>query len=221
MPDSIKDFRSRSSRVLRYVAARMLRTPTGCFAVWGAPGSAKTMFLQVIVAGMAKRGVEARYITAADIERRIWDQIHAGQGVGLDEFLRIPVLAIDELANVKWRTPVIQTELIAFIDARHRMGIEGTAVTLYATQYDPTGDRDDAANVANVIPEMVVSRWHDGRYSIPWDEASLGEPTPEFATDPYGTGEWMIRSVLHCDQPDARPFQRPQTGDIERLRAAA
>lgn len=145
-----------SATMLRHAGKVILDDPFGWFVVWGGTGSAKTLFLQALVAEFCRRGVQALYYHARDLQDGLYRDIHDDDSTNGVLYRRVPVLAIDELD--KWHfTEWSRTSLQAVLDDRYRN--MGTHVTLFASNRNPLLDGADAW-----LPDDIRSRMVDGRF---------------------------------------------------------
>jgi hypothetical protein len=92
--------------------------PYGFLSIHGGYGNGKTTCLMAIVNGVIRRGIEARYLTAADLLAYMRETFNSEAKVTdydrLHELAKVPVLCIDEMDKLR-DTPYsreIQQELI-------------------------------------------------------------------------------------------------------------
>lgn len=178
-----------SAKVLRVAGAKLLADPFGWFVTWGGTGSAKTLFLQALVAAYCKRGIQATYYHAADLQDGILRDIDDPDSANMIFYRRVPVLAIDELDKYHFKE-WSQKQLQALLDYRYRN--MDSMVTLMASNRDPFDTNQDGNPW---LPADVLSRMQDGRFNIPW---------PDNVDAPAGiTG--YIPSIYKVDSFDMRP----------------
>lgn len=178
-----------SAMVLRVVGQQILSDPFGWFTVWGGTGSAKTLFLQALVVGFCKRGVQASYYHAGDLQAGLLRDIENPDSDNLAYYRRVTVLAIDELDKYHWKD-WSRKQLQSLLDWRYRH--MDTMVTLMASNKDPQGiDR----NGEYWLPEDIMSRMQDGRFNRLWPENQIA---PEGVTD-------TIPGIYHVASADMRP----------------
>jgi DNA replication protein DnaC len=113
-------------------AKSFIRAPYGFLSVYGPHGNGKTTTLMAIVNALIEKGIEARYLTAADLLAYMRETFNSDTKVTdydrLHELAKVPVLCIDEMDKLR-DTPYsreIQQELI---NLRYRdAGILGTVL---------------------------------------------------------------------------------------------
>lgn len=116
--DSIKTANRPHTLKMKQAAMEFIKNPKGFLSFHGGNGTGKTMIAMAIVNAMVDKGVEARYLTAAEllaILRETFD-MEAGETdySRLHKFANIPMLVIDEIDKLR-DTPYsreIQQELI-------------------------------------------------------------------------------------------------------------
>jgi DNA replication protein DnaC len=124
--------RVQSARMIS-AAEAFAKNPTGFLSIHGTFGNGKTMCLMAIVNAVISQGVEARYMTAADLAAHMRKAFSSVEKTDddydrLHTLARIPVLCIDEmdkLRNTEYSRE-IQQELI---NLRYRdAGVLGTVL---------------------------------------------------------------------------------------------
>lgn len=174
--------------VLRVVGQQLLDDPFGWFTVWGGTGSAKTLFLQALVVAFCKRGIQAAYYHAADLQAGLMQDIE-GDSANMDYYRRVQVLAIDELDKYHWKE-WSRKQLQSLLDWRYRN--MDTMVTLMASNRDPLAiDRHGEY----WCPEDIMSRMQDGRFNRQW---------PQNVTPPEGITD-LVPGIYHVAAADMRP----------------
>lgn len=181
-----------SALVLRVAGAKLLKDPFGWFVTWGGTGSAKTLFLQALVVAYCKRGIQATYYHAVDLQDGILRDVNDPDSANMEFYRRIPVLAIDELDKYYFKD-WSQKQLQALLDFRYRQ--MDKLVTLIASNRDPFDTNRDGEPW---LPADILSRMQDGRFYITWP---LGLDAPAGITD-------AIPGVYHVESFDMRPFLR-------------
>lgn len=195
-----EDIRGKSTLVgvLRYLAKYIILNPHGWLTLWGKPGTAKSLTAQIIVAGLAAKGVEARYYHARRLEQLFFDDIHNDTS-NIEMLRRVPVLVVDELDKANLGNAWVRKGFQELADQRYRDALARRTLTIWVVQYDP--ERLDE-NMGD-----LVSRMNDGRFCRPW----FGEPN-EFTADTFG--DLMLPPVIHLNGEDVRPHKKPDVADI-------
>lgn len=184
--------------VLRYLAKYIILNPHGWLTLWGKPGTAKSLLAQIVVAGLAGNGVEARYYHARRLEQLFFDDIHNDTS-NIQMLRRVPVLVVDELDKANLGNAWVRKGIQELADQRYRDALAHRSLTIWVVQYDP--ERLDE-NMGD-----LVSRMNDGRFSRPW----FGEPN-EFTVDTFG--DLMLPSVIHVTGEDVRPHKKPNIDGV-------
>lgn len=188
--------RKPEANLLRGLAAGLIDRPHGWLTLWGAYGNAKSMFAQIVVAELVRRGVESRFARALDVEQAFFSDAKADTN-NLPRFRDVAVLVLDEAEKVNYRSEWTRAHWQALLDARYRTALAGQTLTLFTMNADPAGD-------AGSIPGDILSRMGDGRFCRP---AFDGVP-PAYTIRRWG--ETVIPAVLHLGGDDARPYIKPE-----------
>lgn len=179
-----------SATVLRVAAQAIMGDPWGFFTVWGEPGSAKSLLLFAVVAGLCKKGVKALYYHAGDLQQALYRDIQNEDSDYLGAFMHAPALAIDELDKFNmtdWSLKRLQT----LLDYRYRSSIgRHDNLTLFASNRDPAAVEAGKA----WLPDDILSRLRDGRFNRPVDAVGLPAELKE-----------TIPAIYHVVAPDMRP----------------
>lgn len=195
---------------LRAVLADVLERPHGLLTLWGTWGTAKTLFAQIVVAEMIRRGTEARFERAVEIEQRWFRSMHGDEDGDLTGTYRtIPVRVLDEGEKVNMRSPWTLARWEAFHDAAYRDALAERTLVILTLNADPLG---------GALPGATASRLTDGRFCrevppgmpleyTPEDEA--GNPLPPVTFTVERWGRQVIPGVIHVAGQDARPYIRP------------
>jgi hypothetical protein len=165
---------SGEAAALRFMAKKMLNEPIGFSSLYGSNGSAKTLYLAVLVAEFCRAGRQAMYFNADEITAMLtpgddkeidgMSHIHGDPGAYLNYLKRIPVLAIDELDKIPWSTWQIQ-KIGALIEHRHINAAR--CVTLLAMNRSPWHWHNAGA------VRHIAERLADGRYNRYWPDQFL------------------------------------------------
>lgn len=158
--DIVTDGREGTQTMVR-ACTEFLSEPTGILTLWGGVGNAKTMALQAIVNEMLSRGIGAVYITAFDLFAYVRAAFNAQRDVldgdayeRLVRFERVRILALDEFDKVRVSDWVLE-QITDLIDKRYRLGLDGQAGTVIASNSDPAN-----------LPDWIASRLLDGRNRV-------------------------------------------------------
>ncbi len=176
--------------ILRWLVGQVIEKPTGWLTLWGAYGTAKTMAVQAMVAGLVAKGIPARYYHARRLEQGWFDDMH-GDTCNAALYRRIRVLAIDEADKINMRSDWTRAAWQELMDDRYRSGLSGATCTLLITQTDPE----------SCMPGDVASRMMDGRFARQWPQK------PNRFTEERG-GELWVPGIVHVDGQDMRPYMR-------------
>lgn len=110
------------ARAMLAAAQDFLKTKTGFLSLCGTWGNGKTLVLQGLVNACIEQGIEARYITAA--EMMLWLQeafdpkVMETNQARINQLARVPVLCMDELE--KYNTPYADKMQNHIINLRYR-----------------------------------------------------------------------------------------------------
>lgn len=178
---------------LRYLVDYIVAHPVGMLTLWGNYGTAKSMTVQAIIAGLVRTGRDARFYHAKQVEngwfRDIHDPDHSAQG---QLFLNTPIVAIDELDKVNLKNEWITQQFQALFDHRYRLAVAGKQLTLVTLNRSP-----EAA-----LPGDIASRMNDGRFFRPWS----GGANP-LVVERWG--EKVLPGCLEIKGKDLRPYVAP------------
>lgn len=177
--------------VLRHLVDRLVAEPVGWLTLWGPFGTAKTLTVQAIVAGLVHRGVQARFYHAKRLEQGWFDDINGDSANG-QMYRRLRVLAIDEADKINTRSDWTRAAFQELMDDRYRSGLAGNTCTLVVSQGDP----------AQCLPGDIASRMADGRFYRPWEGGRN-----HHAVERWGA-RW-IPGIVHVEGQDMRPHMRP------------
>jgi hypothetical protein len=189
-PESIKGG-GEAQETLRFLARYCIENPRGWLTLWGDYGTAKSLTAQAIVAGLASRGVSARYVHAGKVEQLWFDDLH-GDACNAQLLERVPVLAVDELDKINLRSEWIRKKVQALADARYRTALAGKSFTVWIVQ----------ANPASILPGDIASRMEDGRFFRPWFLSPNSLTVERW-------GSVNLPGCLHIQGEDARPYIKP------------
>ncbi len=180
---------------LRYLVEYIEAQPAGWLTLWGTYGTAKTMTVQAIIAGLVRQKRNARFYHAKQVEnawfKDMHDPDHSAQGL---LFLDTPFLAIDELDKVNLKNEWIRQQFQNLLDHRYRQGIDGKQLTLITLNSDP----------ADTLPGDIASRMGDGRFYRP------APPTGRNSHVIDRWGERVLPGCLNVAGGDARPLIAPE-----------
>lgn len=192
--------RGDTETALRYLVDAITAKPTGWLTLYGAYGTAKTLTVQAIIAGLVRAGKVAKFCRASEIEQAWFDDLHSDTSKRR-LFLELPALAIDELDKVNLRNDWIRERFQELMDMRYRTGIAGEQLTLITLQGDPTA----------LLPGDIASRISDGRFARLWTGGRN-----KLVIDRWG--EHILPGYLQITGQDARPNMAP---DFVQARRAA
>jgi len=173
-----------SAATLRTLGELILASPWGFSVVWGGTGTAKSHLLMALVGSLCRRGVQAVYYHAVDLQSGLYRDM-SDDSNNLEHYRRVPVLAIDELDKFRF-TDWSRSQLQGLLDHRYREAIARRQITLFSMNKDPAG-MDDGKYW---LPEDILSRFSDGRFNRCAPEGQL------------------IPGVHHALGADMRPFMQ-------------
>lgn len=183
--------------VLRQAIRRLVADPRGWFLVWGPPGNAKTLAIQIIVAELCRRGRVGRYYLASEVDTATKPPDPDGEVEGSPAAFksmakRVDVLAIDEMDKLAW-TPWQVQHIGEILDDRHR----SQALTLFAANLPPESWGIGSADISH-----LASRFRDGRHRMIW----AGDRVP-LCLSQYRMedGRHYIPGVFQLTVADVRP----------------
>jgi DNA replication protein DnaC len=101
----------------RYLVDYVIAHPRGWLTLWGDYGTAKTLTIQAIIAGLVRTGHSARFYRASQIEPGWFDDLHTDRS-NAELYRELPILAIDELNKVNLRSDWIRKRFQDLIDYR-------------------------------------------------------------------------------------------------------
>lgn len=183
------------AKLLRGLAADLIARPHGWLVLWGAFGNAKSMFAQIVVAELVRRGVESRFARALDVEEAFFSDVKSDTN-HLPRYRDVRVLVLDEAEKVNYRSEWTRAHWQAVLDARYRTALAEQSLTIFTMNADPSAD-------GSPIPGDVHSRMNDGRFCRP---AFAGVP-PAYTIRRWE--ETVVPPVIHLGGTDARPYIRP------------
>ena len=183
--------RGDTETALRYLVDAITAKPAGWLTLYGAYGTAKTLTVQAIIAGLVRAKKVAKFVRASEIEQAWFDDLHSDSDKR-KLFLELPALAIDELDKVNLRNDWIRERFQELMDLRYRSGIAGETLTLITLQGEPSAH----------LPGDIASRINDGRFSRLWTGGRNS-----LVIDRWG--EKVLPGCLHIEGADARPNMAP------------
>lgn len=137
---------------------RVLERGAGWVYLWGPPGLAKSLILQIAVAEAVRLERPAAYVRMVEILdnlRSAFDAPEPGQaGLRLDRWAEVPLLAVDEFDRLN-ATPWALERKFLLLDRRYQDAIRGQSITLMASNSDPASFED-----------YLASRIFDGRFAV-------------------------------------------------------
>ena len=182
--------------LLRWLVEQVIDHPVGWVTLWGSYGTAKTMAVQAMVAGLVHSGVQALFYHARRLEQGWFDDMR-GDTSNAQLYRRARVLAIDEADKINLKSDWTRTAWQELMDDRYRSGLAGRTCTLLVCQHDP----------AECMPGDVASRMADGRFYRPWS----GGKNRQVVTKPeWGPGLWLP-GIVRVQGQDMRPHLPPKT----------
>lgn len=158
--DAVKDMDSESNAVSAAASVRqVIEAGKGWVFLWGSPGLAKTLILQVAVASMIRSGREASYtrmVEVIDNMRRAFDAKNPGEEEErrIERWSNIPLLCIDEFDRVN-ETEYASNRRFLLMDKRYTEAIRGNSVTIMSSNADP-----------RAFDPYLSSRIFDGRFKV-------------------------------------------------------
>jgi hypothetical protein len=175
----ILDVPQSNAHVLRYVAEELLNDPYGFVTLWGGPGRAKSFVLQAYVADVCRAGGRARYVQAQTVQESLFEDRDANTS-NYQLWREVDVLAIDEFDALNFTNDWVRGQIEDIVDYRYRRAINGEAVTLFATQYNPSGEpvqnnKGTWIDQPSKLSEKIFSRMRSDAFARVWHEG-LGEP---------------------------------------------
>lgn len=189
---------ARHHLALRVAGHMILDQRFGFVTVWGNTGTAKSVWGAALAAEFCRRNTQARYLHAkTGLEEPLF-----GKGLQIDAdrqsvLLRTPVLVVDELQSINWKSEWVAFSVQNFFDTRYRMAkLENPQrqVTILISQSDP----------ATYAPDFLLSRIRDGRFRFHW---------PADVDRPGCIGrDGLITWPFHVNTPDLRPTLPAQGG---------
>ncbi len=131
----------------------------GWVYMWGDPGTAKSLILQIAVAEMVKAKRQATYINMSaliDNLREAYDtEYPQAEAIRrLSRWTRIPILCIDEFDKVKG-TEYVHERRMRLVDDRYADAIEQKTVTIFASNESPES-----------FDNYLTDRFRDGRFKV-------------------------------------------------------
>jgi DNA replication protein DnaC len=179
-------------RMLRWLVGEMVERPTGWITLWGSYGTAKTLAVQAMVAGLVRKGVQARFYHAKRLEQGWFDDIHGDSSNG-HMYRRLRVLAIDEADKINTKSDWTRAAFQELMDDRYRSGLAGKTCTIIVTQHDPE----------QCMPGDVASRMADGRFYRAWKYKANS-----FTIERWG--DLWVPGIMRVQGQDMRPQMRPK-----------
>jgi hypothetical protein len=183
-----------TQQILRHLVGDVVAHPTGWIALWGSYGTAKTMAVQAMVAGLVRRGVQARFYHAKRLEQGWFDDMH-GDTANAQTYRRLRVLAIDEADKINVRSDWTRAAWQELMDDRYRSALAGQTCTLIICQHEPE----------KCMPGDVASRMADGRFYRPWPH---GKNQQTVQRPSWGDGLYLP-GIVHVAGQDMRPHMPP------------
>ncbi len=181
--------------MLRWLVEQVIAHPAGWLTLWGSYGTAKTMAVQAMVAGLVRSGTQARFYHAKRLEQGWFDDMR-GDTANAQLYRRVRVLAIDEADKINLKSDWTRAAWQELMDDRYRSGLSGKTCTLLICQGDP----------AEYMPGDVASRMADGRFYRQW----AGGKNRHAVTKPeWGPGLWLP-GIVRIQGQDMRPHLPPR-----------
>lgn len=181
---------------LRYLVDHIAAHPAGWLTLWGPFGTAKTMTMQAIIAGLVRQNRNARFYHAKQIEQGWFNDMHdPDHSAQAQLFLNTPFIAIDELDKVNLNSEWIRQQFQNLLDHRYRQAVAGKQLTLITLNSDPVA--------GGIIPGDIVSRMEDGRFYRQWTGKSNS-----LVIDRWG--EKVLPGCIQVKGADARPYLAPE-----------
>ena len=181
--------------LLRWLVEQVIAHPVGWLTLWGSYGTAKTMAVQAMVAGLVRAGVQGRFYHAKRLEQGWFDDMR-GDTANAQLYRRVRVLAIDEADKVNLKSDWTRAAWQELMDDRYRSGLAGKTCTLLICQGDPV----------ECMPGDVASRMADGRFYRAWNGGknrhAVGKPE-------WGPGLW-VGGIVRVQGQDMRPHIPPR-----------
>ena len=184
-----------AQQILRWLVGDVIANPAGWITLWGSYGTAKTLAIQAMVAGLVRKGLAARFYHAKRLEQGWFDDMH-GDTANATLYSRVRVLAIDEAHTVNLKSDWTRAKWQELMDNRYRSGLAGTTLTLLICQQEPH----------QCMPGDVASRMADGRFYRPWPGAGNCQ-TVQRAD--WGAGHFLP-GIIHVQGQDMRPHMPPR-----------
>lgn len=181
--------------LLRWLVEQVIARPAGWLTLWGSYGTAKTMAVQAIVAGLVRSGTQALFYHARRLEQGWFDDMR-GDTANAQLYRRARVLAIDEADKINLKSDWTRAAWQELMDDRYRSGLAGRTCTLLICQGNP----------ADCMPGDVASRMTDGRFYRQW----AGGKNRQVVTKPeWGPGLW-VPGIVRVQGQDMRPHLPPR-----------
>ena len=140
-------------------ATREVLERGGWVFLWGPPGLAKTLILQIAVAESIRARRAATYVRMVEVIdnlRRSFDTEYGGEEEArrLERWATTPILAIDEFDRVK-QTEYAATKRFELMDRRYADAVRGKTITLMSSNANP-----------RTFDDYLSSRIMDGRFAV-------------------------------------------------------
>lgn len=194
---------------LRALLADVLARPSGWLVLWGSWGTAKTLFSQIVVAEMIRRGVEARFIRALQIEQAWFRDMRGDVAPSSGIYRTLPVVVADEAEKVNYNSDFTRAWWEDWFDFRYRGALAERPPML--TIFTLNGDPYEA------LPGAIYSRMNDGRFcrqvadgmplAYTYEDKDGQTQTVRFTVEKWG--QQVIPGIVHVAGDDARPYIRP------------
>jgi DNA replication protein DnaC len=158
--DAIKNVDPESNIAIAAAAVReVIQDGRGWVFLWGSPGLAKTLILQIAVAETIRSGREASYTRMVEIidnMRRAFDSSRPGEEEErrIERWSNMPLLCIDEFDRING-TEYASNRQFLVMDKRYMEAIRGNAITIMSSNADPRS-----------FDGYLSSRIHDGRFKV-------------------------------------------------------
>lgn len=141
------------------VVQSVIELGKGWVFLWGDPGLAKTLVLQIAVAEYVRSGREGVYVRMVEIIDDVRKAFDSGDPSSeelrrIERWSKVPLLAIDEFDRSN-ETNWSENRRFLLMDRRYQETLRGNGVTLMASNSDP-----------KLLSAYLRSRIFDGRFDV-------------------------------------------------------